>query len=267
MGFWAWYNRIMKTYIVGNWKMNFTVGESSLYLHKLLQKIHNYRDIEVVVAPSLVALQPLSLQTDRRKIKLSAQNFYYRDFGAFTGEVSISQLRALVDFSIIGHSERRYIFHENDKDIRQKVSAAIRNGIRPILCVGETAEERKNGETRAVIRDEVIGGLSDVSAEDIEKVLIAYEPIWAISSTKNAKVATPDEISEVLNYIRKIVGETFGKEISEKVPILYGGSVKPTNAFAYLSLENCNGLLIGGASLITHEFLDIIESAKRAKNG
>lgn len=246
--------------------MNFTVGESSLFLHKLQNKIHASRDIQVAVAPSLMALQPLSLQIDRRKLKLSAQNFYHKDFGAFTGEVSVNQLRNLVDYSIIGHSERRHIFGETDKDISLKVAAALRNGIIPILCIGETAEERKEGETADVIRDQLLGGLKEVSKEEIKDVIIAYEPVWAISSTKNAVPATPDKIQEVIDLIRKTLKSTFGKEIEEEVSVLYGGSVKTTNAAAYLGISGVNGLLIGGASLIAADFLDIIETAKRMKN-
>lgn len=257
---------MVKTYIIGNWKMNFTVGESSLFLHKLQTKIHPSRDIQVVVAPSLMALQPLSLQIDRRKLKLSAQNFYHQDFGAFTGEVSVSQLRSLVDYAIIGHSERRHILGEDEKDIRLKVAAGLRNGIKPILCIGETAEERKNGETADVIRDQLLSGLREVSREEIKDVIIAYEPVWAISTTKNASQATPDKIQEVIDLIRKTLKLTFGKENAEDVAILYGGSVKPTNAAAYLEIEGVNGLLIGGASLIAPEFLDIIETAKRIRN-
>ncbi|MBR3368692.1 triose-phosphate isomerase [Candidatus Saccharibacteria bacterium] len=257
---------MVKTYIIGNWKMNFTVGESSLFLHKLQTKIHPSRDIQVVVAPSLMALQPLSLQIDRRKLKLSAQNFYHQDFGAFTGEVSVSQLRNLVDYAIVGHSERRHILGEDEKDIRLKVAAGLRNGIKPILCIGETAEERKNGETADVIRDQLLSGLREVSREEIKDVIIAYEPVWAISTTKNASQATPDKIQEVIDLIRKTLKSTFGKENAEEVAILYGGSVKPTNAAAYLEIEGVNGLLIGGASLIAPEFLDIIETAKRIRN-
>ena len=132
----------MKTYIVGNWKLNFTVGEASIYLHKLQKALPNYRDVEVVVAPSLVALQPLSLQIDRHKMKLAAQNAFYRDYGAFTGEVSFSQLRGIVDYVIIGHSERRYILREDDKTVAKKMAGAIRNKITPILCIGETESER-----------------------------------------------------------------------------------------------------------------------------
>ena len=255
----------MKTYIVGNWKLNFTVGESSIYLHKLQKKIPNYRDVEVVVAPTALALQSLSLQIDRHKMKLSAQNAFYRDFGAYTGEISFAQLRGMVDYCIVGHSERRYIFGEDDKMIQKKVEAAVRNKITPILCVGETESERAFGETADVIRDQVLGGLADVSEEDIYKVIIAYEPIWAISSTKASKLASPDEIAEAVKLIRKVLAELYDKETVEKIPILFGGSVNPSNAGAYLTVPGVNGLLIGGSSLILSEFTDIIEVAKRVR--
>jgi len=256
----------MKTYIVGNFKLNFTVGEASIYLHKLLKALPNYRDIEVVVAPPIIALQPLSLQTDRHKIKLAAQNAFYRDYGAFTGETSFSQLRGVADYAIIGHSERRYIFGEDDKMVGKKIAAAIRNKVTPILCIGETESERAFGETADVIRDQVIGGLIDVSDDDLDKVIIAYEPVWAISSTKSAKLATPDEVAEAVALIRKTLADTYGAGLAEKVPVLFGGSVNPSNAGAYLTVPGVNGLLVGGSSLILNEFADIIEVAKRVKS-
>ena len=255
----------MKTYIVGNWKLNFTIGEASIYLHKLLKSLPNYRDIEVVVAPSTIALQPLSLQIDRHKMKLAAQNAFYRDYGAFTGETAFSQLRGLVDYAIIGHSERRYIFREDDKMVAKKVAAAIRNKITPILCIGETESERAFGETADVIRGQLIGGLSEVADDDLDKVIIAYEPVWAISSTKAAKLAAPDEIAEVVELIRKNLAEVYGAKLSEQVPVLFGGSVNPSNAGAYLMVLGVNGLLMGGSSLILSEFTDIIETAKRVR--
>ena len=250
---------------MGNWKLNFSVGEASIYLHKIQKKIANYRDVEVVVAPTALCLQPLSLQLDRSKIKLAAQNAFYRDFGAFTGEISFAELKGLVNYCIIGHSERRYIFHEDDKMIAKKVAAAIRNGIRPILCIGETESERAFGETKDIICDQLSGGLSEVSAEDIDKVLIAYEPVWAISSTKDAKMAMPDEIADVVELIRGNLKEIYGAKTAENVPVLFGGSVKPTNAGAYLTVPGINGLLIGGASLILDEFTGIIDTAKRVR--
>ncbi len=255
----------MKTYIVGNWKLNFTVGEASIYLHKLLKSLPNYRDIEVMVAPSTIALQPLSLQIDRHKIKLAAQNAFYRDYGAFTGETAFSQLRGLVDYAIIGHSERRYIFREDDKMVAKKVAAAIRNKITPILCIGETESERAFGETEDVIRDQLIGGLSEVADDDLDKVIIAYEPVWAISSTKAAKIASPDEIADAVKLIRNNLSEVYGANLAEEVPVLFGGSVNPSNAGAYLMVPGVNGLLMGGSSLILSEFTDIIETAKRVR--
>ncbi|MBQ3468001.1 triose-phosphate isomerase [Candidatus Saccharibacteria bacterium] len=252
----------MKTYIVGNWKMNLNIGESSLYLHKLLKKLKSARGIEVVIAPTTIALQPLSLQIDRRRLKLAAQNFYYRDFGAFTGETSIASLKGLVDYAIVGHSERRNIFGETDKDIRNKVAAAIRNGITPILCIGETESEKIFGETKDVLRDQLLGGLSEVSTEDLKKVIIAYEPVWAISSTKGAHLAAPDDIAASVKIIKEQLKALYGKA-ADDIPLLYGGSVNPSNAGAYLTIPGVNGLLIGGSSLIEDHFIDIIDLAKR----
>ena len=257
----------MKMYIVGNWKMNFTVSEASVYLHKLAQKMQNYRGITVAVAPSDIALQPLALQLSRqkvRKLELVAQNIYHKDYGAYTGEVSASQVRGLAKYAIVGHSERRHIFKESDKEVRAKVAACLRNKITPILCIGETADERTFGETADVVRDQLLGGLHDVAKEDIAKIIIAYEPVWAISSTGNAKLATPDEIAGVVELIRKTLHKTYGVA-AEEVPVLYGGSVNPSNAGAYLTVPGVNGLLVGGASLISSQFLSIIDIAKRVK--
>lgn len=246
--------------------MNFSVGESSVYLHKLLQRVRAYRDVEVVVAPSFVALQPLSLQIDRKKMRLAAQTANAHDFGAYTGEVSCSQLRGLVDYCILGHSERRQLFGETDKQVRATMAAAIRNQIRPILCVGETATERTFGETRDVLRDQVLGGLSEVSREDLEKVLIAYEPVWAISTTTDARIAGPEEVSNAVQYINRMLTDEYGKDIAANIPILYGGSVNPSNAGAYLTIPLVSGLLVGSASLVADQFVDIIEIAKKVQS-
>lgn len=243
--------------------MNLNVGESSIYLHKLLKRLKIARGLEVIIAPTTLALQPLSLQIDRKRLKLAAQNFYYQDFGAYTGETSISALKGVADYAIVGHSERRNIFRETDKDIRNKVAAAIRNGITPILCIGETESEKTFGETKDVIRDQLLGGLSEVSTEDLKKVIIAYEPVWAISSTKGARLASPDDIAESIKIIKDQLSALYGKKAVEDIPILYGGSVNPSNAGAYLTIPGVNGLLIGGSSLIADHFIDIIDIAKR----
>lgn len=256
----------MKSYIVGNWKMNFSVGESSVYLHKLLQRMRAYRDIEVIVAPSLVALQPLSLQIDRKKMRLAAQTADAHDFGAYTGEVSCSQLRGIVDYCLVGHSDRRQLFGETDKQVRATVAAAIRNQLRPILCIGETATEKTFGETRDVLRDQLLGGLSEVSREDLDKVIVAYDPVWAISTTTNACLASPDEVGEIVQFLRQELTATFGKDLAEKVAILYGGSINPSNAGAYLTIPGVNGLLMSSASLVADQFIEIIEVAKRVRS-
>ena len=250
------------TYIIANWKMHFTPGEASVYLHKLSERIKPARHLQIVLAPSLISIQPLALQVNRRQFKLAAQNFYWRDFGAFTGEVGIAQLRGSVNYAIVGHSERRYIFNENDKDIREKVAAAIRNDITPILCIGETADERKCGETKAAISDQLLGGLSEVSKEDISKVIVAYEPVWAISSNQNAQSASPDDIATVAKFIRQQIAKLYGKTPADEISILYGGSVNPSTAGGYLSTPGINGLLIGNASLIADSFCDIVDIAK-----
>lgn len=256
----------MKSYIVGNWKMNFTVGESSVYLHKLMQRVRAYRDVEVIVAPSFVALQPLSLQVDRKKMRLAAQTANAHDFGPYTGEVSCTQLRGIVDYCILGQSERRQLFGETDKQIRSAVAAAIRNQIRPILVIGETATEKTFGETYDVLRDQLLGGLSEVSKEDLDKVIIVYEPVWAISTTTSACIASPDEVSDAVQFIRRTLSDEYGKSATEKISILYGGNVSPSNAGAYLTIPQVNGLLIGGASLIADQFVEIIEIAKKVQS-
>ncbi len=247
-----------KKLIVGNWKMNLNTHEASLFLHKLSLSIKPHRDVEVVLAPTLLALQSLSLQIDRKQFKLAVQNLYWRDHGAYTGEVSASQLHGIVDYAIIGHSERRHIFGETDKEIRQKVQAAVRNNIHPILCIGETATERADGETNDVIHDQLLGGLANITAEELSDVTIAYEPVWAIGTGKNAK---PADLRDAVKVIRRQIAHLYGDEPANEIKVLYGGSVSATNAADYLMTDGVDGLLIGGASLDAHAFSDIVEKA------
>jgi len=255
-----------KKLIVGNWKMNLNMHEASLYVHKLSGLVKVHRDVEVVLAPTLLALQSLSLQIDRRQFKLAVQNLYWRDSGAFTGEVSATQLRGIVDYAIIGHSERRHIFNETDKDIRYKVQAAIRNDIRPILCIGETASERAGSETNDVLHDQLVGGLTNVTSEELTQIDIAYEPVWALSNGKDfAKHPTPspEDITNVAAFIRKQLTHLFGKAAASDVRILYGGSANDQNTSGFLAAEGIDGLLVGGASLNAYEFSTIIEKAHK----
>lgn len=252
-----------KKLIVGNWKMNLDTHEASLYLHKLSGLIKVRRDVEVVLAPTLLSLQSLSLQVERRQFKLAVQNLYWRDSGPFTGEVSATQLRGVVDYAIIGHSERRHIFHETDKDVRNKVQAALRNGIKPILCIGETASERTYGETKDVIHDQLIGGLANTTSEELGDVTIAYEPVWAIGTGKNA---SPSDVTDAVAAIRSQVKHLYGATAAKAIRVLYGGSVTADSAGGYLNLDSVDGLLVGGASLDAYMFSEIIKKAHKGSD-
>lgn len=252
-----------KRLIIGNWKMNLDVHASSLYLHDLASKIKVRRDVEVVLAPTMLALQTLSVQTNHRQFKLAAQNFYWRDHGAYTGEVSATQLRGIVQYGLIGHSERRHVFFETDKDTRAKVQAAIRNHIRPILCIGETIQERTNGETDLVLHDQLVGGLANITSHELSQVVIAYEPVWAIGTGVNA---SPHDVAKAVKSIRTQLAHLYGKKAASEVQVLYGGSVNTSSAASYLAMPEIDGLLIGGASLDAHAFSDIVRMAHRSKD-
>ena len=244
--------------IIGNWKMNLGVHEASLYLHHLSNAVKAHRNVEVVLAPTMLALQTLSVQINHRQFKLAAQNFYWRDHGAFTGEIPASQLRGIVSYGLVGHSERRHVFNESDKDTRAKVQAAIRNGIRPILCIGETTGERAAGETRDVLHDQLVGGLANITSEELPQVIIAYEPVWAIGTGKNA---VPTDVTEAVIAIRNQLKHLYGAKAANEVQILYGGSVTADSAADYLALNDIDGLLVGGASLDAKAFATIVEKA------
>lgn len=252
-----------RTLIVGNWKMHLNTHEASLLVKRLDERIPLHRDIEIVLAPSMLSLQPLSLQIDRRKFRLAAQNAYHKDEGAYTGEVSFTMLRDLVHYVLVGHSERRIYFNETLETVRDKVQAAIRNGLVPILCVGETKHERAAGETRRVIHDQVTTALSNLTAEEVEQVVIAYEPVWAISSF-GGELAKPDDVQKAIGLVRYHVGEVYGKALSEDMRIIYGGSVDDQTAGGYLAINGVDGLLPGSASLNYIKFSGIVASAYRS---
>lgn len=252
-----------KTLIVGNWKMNLNTHEASLLVKRLDDNIEMHRDVEVVLAPSFLTLQPVSMQIDRRKFKLASQDGYLVDQGAYTGEVSFTMLHDLVHYSIIGHSERRIYFNETLEVVRDKVQAAIRNKINPILCVGETKHERSAGETKRVIHDQVTTALSNLTPEEVENVSIAYEPVWAIS-TFGGELAKPDEIEKIAKMIRSLISEISGDKIARDMRIIYGGSVDDQTAAGYLAIDGIDGLLPGSASLNYHKFSKIVAAAYRA---
>lgn len=251
-----------KLLIVGNWKMHLNVSQASLHLHRLQERIRLHRNIEIVLAPSMLSLQPLSLQIDRRKFRLAAQNAYHKDDGAFTGEVSFTMLRDLVHYVIVGHSERRQYFGEDLPMIRDKVKAAIRNEISPILCVGETQHERKEGMTKRVLHDQVTTALSNLTAREVSEVVIAYEPVWAIS-TFGGILAKPADAEDAIAYIRHQVSQLYGDKVARQMRVLYGGSVDDQIVRGYLEVSGCDGVLVGGASINPYKFAGIIESARR----
>lgn len=251
-----------KKLIVGNWKMYLNTHQASVLLHKLAEKTPTHTDVQVVLCPNTLVLQSLSLQVNHRQFKLGAQNCYWRDEGAFTGEISATMLRGLVDYVIVGHSERRHIFGEPERDIRHKVQAAFRNGIKPILCVGETAREKSDGETLHVLHDQLVSGLLNVTSDEIADLTIAYEPVWAIGT---GDPATPVDLERATKGIRKQIAGLYGDKAAAAVRVLYGGSVTTENSNSFLSVEGVDGLLIGGASLKADEFASIVEKAHNGR--
>ena len=249
-----------KKIIIANWKMHLNTSQASLLLHRLHERIKIHRSVEVVLAPSMLVLQPLSMQIDRRKFRLAAQNAFYKDEGAYTGEVSFTTLNDLVHYVIIGHSERRLYFNENNDIVRDKVAAAVRNEITPILCIGENKRERRSGETKQVIHDQLVTALSNLTASEVASMVIAYEPIWAIS-TFDGEFAKPLDVEQALKFIRSQVEDLYGKKAAREVRVIYGGSVDDQIVRGYLDIEDCDGALVGGASLNYHKFAAIVDSA------
>ena len=249
-----------KKLVVANWKMHLNSSQASLLLHRLHERIRIHREVEVVLAPSMLVLQPLSMQIDRRKFRLAAQNAYYKDEGAFTGEVSFTMLQDLAHYVIIGHSERRIYFGENLDLIREKVAACVRNDIMPILCIGETKQEKRAGESKQVLHDQLVTALSDLTASEVEDIVIAYEPVWAIS-TFDGELAKPYEVQKAMDQIRLEIKELYGNKAAKRVRIIYGGSVDDKIVSGYLEIEGCDGVLVGGASLNYFQFSAIVETA------
>ncbi len=259
-----------RTLIVGNWKMNLNASQASLLLHRLHERIKIHRNVEVVLAPSALTLQPMSVQIDRRKFRLAAQNAFHKDSGAFTGEISFTMLQDLVHYAIIGHSDRRNKFGEGLDEIQDKVAASVRNGITPILCVGETEQEKLDGETMQVIHDQVTTAITHLTAQEVEDLVVAYEPVWALSTGTDYhhhETPKPDQIARVVVAIRKNIEHLYGKKAAQHVRVLYGGSSNSSNASGLLSVEGVDGLLVGGASLNYHEFAGIVQAAYNLRHG
>ncbi len=243
-----------KPIIAGNWKMNKTIKEGLEFIEAVKGKTEG--DAEVLICAPFTLLKDLKEATKGTNIKIGAQNMHFEESGAFTGEVAPANLVELgIDYVIIGHSERREYYNETDETCNKKVLKAIEVGINPILCCGETLEERESNSTMDKVKGQIVKGLKDVKAEDLEKVVIAYEPIWAIGT---GKTATAEQANEVIAYIRNVVRDLYD-DLADKVRIQYGGSVKPANVAEIMGQTDIDGALVGGASLKADDYLGLLK--------
>jgi len=246
--------------IAGNWKMNLTLSQAIELVDGIQYGLPFPGEVDVVVAPPFLSLQGVAGHLKESYIGVAAQNLYFEDQGAFTGECSGKQVKdAGADYVIIGHSERRQYFGETDEMVNKKIKAALRNELVPIVCVGETLAERERNEVAAVIGRQLAVGLLDLTAGEVSRLIIAYEPVWAIGT---GKTAAPDQVEEVHRLIRFSLSMKFNGQAGEAVRILYGGSVNPDNSKELLALPNVDGALVGGASLKAPDFIEIIKNIK-----
>lgn len=250
-----------KPAIVANWKMNKTISEALQFVAdcRTLLKDIPVNNVDIILSPSFTAIKAVADAVSGAKIYVAAQNLHWEEKGAFTGELSAPML---IDcgckYVIIGHSERRNLFGETDEGINKKIRCAIHTGLSPIFCVGESLQQREEEETFRVIREQVEKGLDGLSEEAVNKLLIAYEPVWAIGTGKNA---TAEQAEEVHGFIRSLLRESYGRSVSETVRILYGGSVTPDNICGLIKEHDIDGALVGGASLKADSFVKIVAGA------
>ena len=242
--------------IAGNWKMNKTAKETKELLAELVPLVAD-ATCEVVVCVPFTDIAMAKRMTKKTNIKVGAQNIHWAESGAFTGEISGAMLKELkVEYVVVGHSERRQYFGETDETVIKRVAAALAHRIRPIVCVGETLEERETGKTEEVLFRQITEGLKGFKSKDFDKIVIAYEPVWAIGT---GKTATKEEADETIGYIRRTIAKKFSKNIAEKVRIQYGGSMNPKNASELMSMPEIDGGLIGGASLKAEDFAKVVK--------
>lgn len=242
-------------FIAGNWKMFKTTKEAVAFAEEFKNLYHD-TDVQAGICAPFTQLAALSKAFKGTGIKLGAQNMHFEENGAFTGEISADMLQEIgVDYCIIGHSERRQYFNETDETVNKKLHTAFRHQILPILCVGEVLEERDAGKAFDVVNTQMIGALKDLASDQVARLVVAYEPVWAIGT---GRTATPEQANEMCGYIRKVIEELYGDEVSENVIIQYGGSVKPSNASELMNMEEIDGALVGGASLNPADFIKII---------
>ena len=245
--------------IVGNWKLNKTLHEAVGFVNSLEPLVADVTDVEIVVAPVFTGLSAVAEALVRTNIRLAAQDVFWEDSGAFTGEVSPGMLKDVgCDYVIIGHSERRQFFSETNEDVNRKAKAAHAHGLIPIICAGESLDEREAGKTGEVVKDHVLNGIAGLSADQIASTVIAYEPVWAIGTGHNA---TPDQAQEVHARIRSLLSEIYSVDVASQVRIQYGGSVKPENAAALIAQPDVDGALVGTASWDAGSFAQIVKAA------
>ncbi len=247
-----------KLFVAGNWKMNTDTAGARELAQGLVEKIGSVEKVDLAVCPPFVYLAPVGEALSGSNIDLGAQNVFYEDNGAFTGEISASMLKDIgCRYAIIGHSERRHVIGETDEVINRKILKALSDGLEVIFCVGELLEQRKSGETLDVVRRQVEVGAESVDAEQAKRITIAYEPVWAIGT---GETATPDQAQEVHSMIRKMVSEKYDDALARQMWIQYGGSVKPANAAELLAQDDIDGALVGGASLKVDDFAQIVHA-------
>lgn len=241
--------------IAGNWKMFKTIKEAVAFAEEF-KELYKDTDVQAAICAPYTQLEKLVSVFKGTGIKVGAQNVHYENQGAYTGEISVGMLEEIgVDFCIIGHSERRQYFNETDETVNKKLHKLLTTKIVPILCVGEVLEERDAGRELEVVRRQIIADLSGLTEDQAAKLVVAYEPVWAIGT---GRTATPEQANEMCAFIRTTIEELYNDEISDRVIIQYGGSVKPSNATEIMNMEEIDGALVGGASLVPQEFIDII---------
>ncbi len=250
-----------KKVVAGNWKMTCTVSEAVSLTSDLINKVSSTDDVDIIICPPFIDIPGVSFLTKDTGIKVGAQNMYCEEKGAYTGEVSYLMLKPLCSYVILGHSERRQIFGETDELVNKKVIKAIENSLTPIVCIGETLEQNEAGETENVLAKQIKESLKNINKDD--DIIVAYEPIWAIGT---GKAATSDQAEDTIRFIRSVISKRFGATFAKKTRLLYGGSVKPSNALELMSKENIDGVLVGGASLKADDFNSIILAASEASN-
>ncbi len=247
--------------IAGNWKLNKTSREALQLVEELKRDVADVTGVDIVVCPPFTSLESVSEALTETNIAVGAQNLYWADSGAFTGEISAPMLKDFgVQYVIIGHSERRQYFGETNETVNKRIRAALTHGLTPIVCVGENLAQRESNKTFDVIKDHCEGSLKDLTVEEMKKIVIAYEPVWAIGT---GKTATPEQAQEVHAFIRGLLGKMFGAEIANSVRLQYGGSVTPENTALLISQPDIDGALVGGASLKAPSFAAIIKAAKK----